>query len=262
MIAYKRTSLLFILVIAWSSLTSADEYILGIGDVIKIQVYEQPDLTTTTPISRNGSIRFWLLGDVAIKGLTISRAEGKIAQLLKKGGFIKNPRVIVSVEQYRSQQISVLGWVNKPGTYAVEGLSTVIDVLAQAGGLKTDAGDVINVITTKDGGTRTIRVDVGLIYAGDLGQNIEIQPEDLIVVPKMDVFYVYGEVRSPNAYRLERGMTVMQAVSLAGGITDRGTDRGLRVNRKLENRKIKEIKVELTDTLKPNDVLFVKERLF
>ncbi len=238
------------------------EYTLGPGDVVKVQVYEQPDLTSSVPVSQRGTIRFWLLGDVKVGGMTVSAAEKTIGSLLEKGGYIKRPQVSVMVEQYRSQQVAVLGWVNKPGKYPIEGVASVIDVLAQAGGLRQDGGDRITVIRTQDGATRSIAVDIGLIYLGDLSQSIELQANDLVVVPRMDMFYVYGEVRGPNAYRLERDMTVMQALSVAGGLTPRGTERGVRVTRRAPSGQVQEVGVSLNDTLKPNDVVYVKESLF
>ncbi|VAW88635.1 hypothetical protein MNBD_GAMMA16-1171 [hydrothermal vent metagenome] len=239
----------------------ADDYLLGVGDVVKIQVYEHKDLTTSVPISERGTIRFWLLGEVKIGGLSATRAEDKLAKLLSKKGFIKNPQVSLIVADYRSQQISILGWVNKPGKYSIEGFSTILDVIAMAGGLKADAGEVVNVLKNNNGRTTKVIVDIGQIYTGNLSLNVQIGHDDVVVVPKMDVFFVYGQVRRSNSYRLERSTTVMQALSLAGGLTDRGTDRGLRVSRK-SNGQIKELNVGLNDLLKPNDVLYVKESLF
>jgi len=239
----------------------ADDYLLGSGDVVKIQVYEHKDLTTSVPISEAGSIRFWLLGEVKIAGLSATRAENKLARLLSQKGFIKNPQVSLIVADYRSQQVSILGWVNKPGKYSIEGVSSVLDVIAMAGGLKADAGEIVNVLKNENGRTTKIAVDIGQIYTGDLSRNIQVGHDDVVVVPKMDVFFVYGQVRRSDSYRLERNTTVMQALSLAGGLTDRGTDRGLKVSRK-SSGKVKELGVGLNDLLKPNDVLYVKESLF
>jgi len=239
----------------------ADDYLLGAGDVVKIQVYEHKDLTTSIPISEAGTIRFWLLGEVKIGGLSATRAEDKLARLLSEKGFIKTPQVSLIVADYRSQQVSILGWVNQPGKYSIEGFSTILDVIAMAGGLKADAGEVVNVLKNKNGRTTKVIVDIGQIYAGDLSRNIQVGHDDVVVVPKMDVFFVYGQVRRSNSYRLERDTTVMQALSLAGGLTDRGTDRGLKVSRK-SSGKIKERNIGLNDLLKANDVLYVKESLF
>lgn len=240
----------------------AQDYTLGAGDVVKIQVYEQPDLTTTMPISQKGTVRFWLLGDVAIAGLTASQAEEKLGSLLEQGGYIKDPQVFVMVEEYRSQQVAVLGWVNKPGKYPIEGTSSIVDILAQAGGLKDDAGDVITIIRQRGGQSTKTPVDIGLLYVGNLDQNRKLEPNDLVVVPRMDVFYIYGQVKSPGQYRLARDMTVMQALSLGGGLTPRGTERGVRVTRRGSGGSVEELTVGLTDYVQPNDVVYVKESLF
>lgn len=240
----------------------AQDYTLGAGDVVKIQVYEQPDLTTAMPITQRGTVRFWLLGDVAVAGLTPGQAEEKLASLLEKGGYIKDPQVFVMVEEYRSQQVAVLGWVNKPGKYPIEGTSSIVDILAQAGGLKDDAGDVITIIRQSGGQSTKTPVDIGLLYVGDLVQNRKLDPSDLIVVPRMDVFYIYGQVKSPGQYRLARDMTLMQALSLGGGLTPRGTEKGVRVTRRGKGGSVEELTVGLTDYLQPNDVLYVKESLF
>jgi polysaccharide export outer membrane protein len=258
-------SLVALLMAGWlfAAPLSADEYRLGVGDVVQVQVYEQPDLTTTAPIGQAGTIRFWLLGEVEIDGLTAAEAEKRLEQRLENEGFIKNPQVIVSITQFRSQQVSVLGWVNKAGKYPIsEEGSTVIDMLAQAGGLKDDAGDVVTVIATR-GGTRTRKqVDLGLIYKGMLEENIALRDTDVVIVPRMNVFYMYGEISRPNQYRLERNMTVMQALSMGGGLTAKGTDNGIKVTRTNDKGEITETTVDLNSFIQPNDVLYIKESLF
>lgn len=252
---------LIIVSIFWRTAVAQD-YTLGAGDVVKIQVYEQPDLTTALPISQKGTVRFWLLGEVAIAGLTPGQAEEKLASLLEKGGYIKDPQVFVMVEEYRSQQVAVLGWVNKPGKYPIEGASSIVDILAQAGGLKDDAGDVITIIRQRDGQSTKTPVDIGLLYVGNLDQNRKLEASDLVVVPRMDVFYIYGQVKNSGQYRLARDMTLMQALSLGGGLTPRGTEKGVRVTRRGKSGAVEELTVGLTDFLQPNDVVYVKESLF
>lgn len=255
-------SIIFTMV--FSSLTAAvEDYLLGGGDKVNITVYQQPDLTTVARISQDdGTITFPLIGEVAISGLTPEAAALKIARLLKDGGFIKKPGVALTVQEFQSQKIPVMGRVNQPGEYALRGESRVIDMITQAGGLKEDAADVIVVVKESAGKTIKNEVDLLKFYEGDMGQNIKVTEGDFILVPKMDTFYVHGEVSRPGMYRLERGMTVMQALSVGGGITGRGSLKGMKVTRRLQNGTTNKIKLELTDELQPDDVLYVKERLF
>lgn len=243
-------------------LHAAQEYRLGPGDTVGITIYEQPDLATTARISELGRIIFPLIGEAEIGSLTIKEAETLIETRLMEGKFIRQPQATITVKEYRSQQVSILGKVNKPGQYSIEGATLVTELLAQAGGRTTDAGDVVFVVRKE--GEETIKHEVDLVkfYSGDLTQNMGIGDGDLVLVPKMHVFYIFGEVRSPGVNRLENGMTVMQALSVGGGLTNRGTQRGLKIERRDENGKIKQLNVKLTDILKPDDVLIVKERLF
>lgn len=242
---------------------AADDYRLGGGDTVTISVYEQPDLSTVTRISQDdGTITYPLLGEVTIGGLTAEEAGQKIAKLLKNRGFLKYPEVSLTVKEFVSQKIPIMGQVNKPGEYAIKGQSRILDLIAQAGGVRTDAADVIVVVKNQKGKSVRHQIDLLAFYAGDMSQNIEVAEGDFILVPKMDTFYIHGEVNRPGSYRLDREMTVMQALSLAGGISTRGSLRRIKVTRRKANGNTEKIDMELTDQLKPNDVLHVKERLF
>lgn len=243
--------------------SAAEEYRLGGGDTVDIQVYEQADLSLTTRISQDtGKITYPLLGEVALGGLTPSQAGQKIARQLKQGGYVKFPEVTVTVKEFLSQKIPIMGEVNKPGEYALQGESRVVDLIAQAGGLRPDAADKIVVVKNENGKRVRHQIDMLKFYAGDMSQNVEVAEGDFILVPKMDTFYIHGEVKRPGSYRLERGMTVMQAVSVGGGISERGSLKGMKVTRLKSDGNTEEVDVRLTDLLKPNDVLYVKERLF
>lgn len=240
-----------------------DDYRLGGGDTVKVVVYGQPDLGTEARISQDdGTITFPLLGEVAIAGLAPEQAGQKIADLLEKKGLIKDPQVSLSVVNFESQKIPVMGQVNKPGEYPLRGESKVVDLISQAGGLKDDAADVITVV--KKEGNKSVKHSIDLLrfYAGDMSQNINISEGDFILVPKMDTFYIHGEVKKPGMYRLERDMTVMQALSVGGGLSDRGSLSGIKVTRAKGDGTTEKVDVELSDKLKPNDVVYVKERLF
>lgn len=237
-------------------------YLLGEGDTVEITVYEQPDLTAVGRINHAGVIGYPLLGEVHIGGLTPDAAGRLIADRLATGGFVKAPQVILSVKEYRSHRVSVLGKINNPGKYSLEGKTLVVSLLAQAGGLRDDAADVITVIRKDADKTVIYQIDLLRFYGGDMTQNIEVISGDIVLVPKMDIFYVYGEVNRPGVYRLKRNMTTMQALSVGGGLTGRGSKGGMQISRRRADGSTQEVEVELTDMLQPDDVLYVEERLF
>lgn len=231
--------------------------------MVELTVYDQPDLTTKARISQDdGSIIFPLLDEVAIAGLTPEAAGRKIERLLRDGGFIKAPQVALTVREFLSKKVPVMGQVNNPGQYMLKGESRVVDLITEAGGVRQDAADVIVMVSKQSGKTVRYEIDLLKFYAGDMSQNLKVSRGDFILVPKMDSFYIHGEVKRPGMYRLQRGMTAMQALSVGGGLTDRGSLKGMRVTRQQADGKTKKIKVELTDSLQPDDVLYVKERLF
>lgn len=240
-----------------------EDYQLGGGDSIEIIVYDQPDLTTEVRISQDdGTITFPLLGEVAVAGLSPEGAARKIEKLLRDGAFIKNPQVSLTVKEFQSQKIPVMGQVNKPGQYSLKGENRVIDLISQAGGLKNDAADIIAIVKNENGKQVRHEIDLLRFYAGDMSQNIKVSRGDFVMVPKMNEFYIHGEVKSPGMYRLERDMTVMQALSVGGGISARGSLKGIVVTRVQDDGTTKKLKVDLTSKVLPDDVLYVKERLF
>jgi len=254
---------LFVFSIESSLAIAAGEYLLGDGDTVNIKVYGQSDLSVDARISPEGTIPYPLLDEVTIGGLTPEAAGRKIARRLKDEGFIKSPQVALSVKDYTSQQIHVLGQINNPGNYPLEGENTVVHLIARAGGVTRDAADVIFVVKNS-AGRKPVRHEIDLLkfYDGDMTQNIPVTRGDTILVPKMDTFYIHGEVKRSGEYRLEKGMTVVQALSVGGGLSDRGSLKGIKVTRRLAEGKTEKIDVELTDNIQPNDVLYVKERFF
>jgi polysaccharide biosynthesis/export protein len=241
-----------------------NEYRLGPGDIVRITVYNNPDLTTEAQITQQGRITFPLIGEVQIGGTEKGQAEQLIARRLGEGGFVVKPQVNVLVLGFKSQQISVLGQVNRPGKYPIEQASTLADLLAMAGGISQTGADVITHIT-KDGDGKTTKRDIDINEAlrrGEMEVNFPVGNGDIIFVPRAPLFYIYGEVQRPGAYRLEKEMTVMQALSVGGGLNLRGTERGIRINRHSNNGKVDTLETKMTDMVKENDVIFVKESLF
>jgi len=235
---------------------------LGAGDGVRVSVFQNPDLTTEARLSDSGSLVMPLIGEVNVNGLSPVEASGRIAERLKKGNFILNPQVTVALTQVRSRQVSVLGQVARPGKYALEDKTArLTDILAAAGGVAAGGADYVTV--TRANGKDRREVDVAkMIRNGDQGANLEMQNGDTIYVGRAPTFYIHGEVQRAGVYRLEPNMTVMQALASSGGITLRGTQRGMKIHRRNEQGNLESMNVKLTDPVQADDVIFVKESLF
>lgn len=264
---FARFIMLLLSSFVWFGVANAakSDYMLGPGDVVKITVYGHPDMATESRISQSNAITFPLVGEVRIGGGTAADAEAGIAKLLEQGGYIKQPHVNVIVTLFRSQQISVLGEVNRPGKYPVEGKSTLLDILVLAGGInQLGADSVVLVRTGKDDVSRKTDIDLlGMFKTGDLSANVEVFNDDVIYVPRASQFYIYGEVQRPGAFRLERNMIVMQALSVGGGLTLRGSANRVFIKRRNGKGEIQTLEAPgLIQPLQADDVIFVKESLF
>jgi polysaccharide export outer membrane protein len=252
-----------LLAAAFFMVSHAADMQLGAGDVVRINVYNNPDLSLETRVSDAGSISYPLLGEVTVQGLTPSAASKKIAGLLEKGGFIRNAQVNMIVTVMQSQQVSVLGQVNRPGRFPVDGIRNLTDVLALAGGVSADAGDVITLIRNHNGESKKEVIDlIDMVRSNGTPGNAAILAGDVIYVERAPRFYIYGEVQRPGTYRLEKNMTVLQALSVGGGLTPRGTERGIRVKRRDADGKVQELRLKHDEMLKVDDVVYVQESLF
>jgi polysaccharide export outer membrane protein len=240
------------------------DYPLGAGDAIRVQVFQNPDLTLETRVSENGSITYPLIGAVDLGGLSMAAAEKKIADALQKGGFIQNPQVNIVLTQIRGNQVAVLGQVARPGRFPLETVNTRLsDMLANAGGATPGGDDVVIVMGVRNGQPFRKQIDIPSIFLGDkLQDDIVLQGGDSIYVHRAPVFYIYGEAQRPGSFRIERNMTIMQALAQGGGPTTRGSQYRLRVRRRTADGSIQEITPELTDPVLPDDVIYVKESLF
>lgn len=264
--------LMTVATLAWSA-EPAEDARLGAGDLVKISVYGYPDLTTETRVSETGNISFPLAGMIKVKGLSVHEAERVIGQLLAEGGFIELPQVTLLVEQFLSQEVSVLGFVNKPGRIPLDKPSRLLDVLASAGGLATASGSgtaggsgtattAAETATLIRKGGDKVEVDLRALFEGDMSLNHEVHGGDAIYVPGAPPFYVYGEVQHPGVYKLVRNMTVTQAISAAGGLTPKGTEWRPIVKRKNAQGGEDEISVIGSDQLRADDVLYIRESWF
>lgn len=339
------TCIMALVIGAWLHTVSAEEanYLLGPGDVLKITVYNNPDLSLETRVTERGLINFPLVGELQVGGITASAAEKKIAGLLEKGGFLKQPQINILVTQFQSKVVSVLGSVYKPGRYSLDRATNLADLLALVGGVMPDGSDIVTIVgksgktdydlrnivgkgdgsqnvplsggeivyvhardisvmgqvnrpgkysvvggvrtvadflvvaggitpvgsdtvtvtTVRDGKLNRFEVDIDSLFrVGDNAANIELASGDSIYVPRAPIVYIYGEVQHPGSFRIERNMTVIQALAQGGGPTVRGTQRNIKLHRRNDKGVVEKLSPALTDPVQPDDVIYVQESLF
>jgi len=241
------------------------EYRLGVGDSIRIQVFQNADLMLETRISENDSITFPLIGTTRIGQMALVDAEQVIAKALRDGGFIKQPQVIIVLLQNRGNQVSVLGQTNRPGRYPLDTVSVrLTEIIATAGGMSQTASDLVIVSGNREGKPFRREIDFsGMLLLDQQENDIVLKPDDVIYVDRNPVFYIYGEIQRPGAYRIERDMTVRQALALSGGLAPRGSERGLTLHRRGADGSVEAIKDPgLNHPVRRDDVLQVMQSLF
>lgn len=325
------------------------DYLLGAGDSIRVNVFQNPDMTVETRVSESGTITYPLVGEIKVGGKTIQAAEQAVAQALIKGGFVKRPQVNIVLLQVRGNQVAVLGLVNRPGRYALDTVNThlsemiataggvapaagngtavlsgtrngqpykyeldiaslflnekkpedvmvsngdvvyvtpgnqvsiigqvlrpgryslenakmnVVDALALSGGMIPTAADTVVITGMRDGKPFKQEVDVPSLFLSKDTSDVYVTAGDQIYVHRAPVYYIYGEVQRPSSYRVERNMTVVQALAEGGGPTIRGTQRNIKLYRRNDAGAIEKTVPKMTDQVKADDVLYVEESLF
>jgi polysaccharide biosynthesis/export protein len=249
------------------------DYTVGSQDVLTISVYDQPDLSGKFKVEADGTFTFPLVGNVKAAGITLHAIEDDLKARLSDG-YIKNPQVTVGVETFQSRRIFILGEVRQPGPYVLTGDMTIIEALARAGSVTPQAADEILIVRPAPGkgagpvtpeqagaDTTVLRINIRDLQEGNLAKNVLLKDGDTVVVPKAHGVYVFGQVKAPGAYAMEKGTTVLQALSLAGGVTDRGSTGRVKIVRTIDGKK-QELKAKLTDLVEPGDTLIVGERFF
>jgi polysaccharide export outer membrane protein len=225
---------------------------LGVGDAVKVTVFQQPDLTLETRVDEKGAILMPLVGNVKVAGLTTNAAAEHIAEALKHGKYLNNPQVNVALTTVRSRQVSVLGMVAKPGRYPLDETSSQLaDVIAAAGGILPTGSET--VLVTRDGKEQRVEL---------IGKNHLLKGGETVYVERAPMFYIYGEVTRAGAYKVEPNMSVMQAIAAGGGLTPRGSDRRLKLRRATADGKWVETDVGLAEAIRADDVIYVREALF
>ena len=252
----------------------AADYIVGAQDVLTITCYDQADLSGKFTVETDGTFSYPLIGRVKVGGLTLRQVESEVKTRLVGDGYFRNPQITVSVDTYKSQKVFVVGEVRTPGTYALSGDMNLVEALARAGStLPTASGEAIVVhpeagqtpsgptLPTEDS-DNVVRIDLRDLQNGAFSQNAMLRDGDTIFVPRAESVYVFGHVKNPGAYAMQqRNTTVLQALSLAGGVTDRGTTSRIKIVRIVNGEK-REVKVKLTDLVLSGDTVMVAERFF
>ncbi|WP_085317273.1 polysaccharide export protein EpsE [Derxia lacustris] len=246
--------------------THADErFLLGSGDLLRIVVFQNPDLSIDARVSGLDTVNFPLIGEISVRDLTPRQVEALIAKKLQDGQYVKAPQVLVNVTEYRSHLVSVLGNVNRPGRYPLDLDYSLSDIVAVAGGVTPAGADVVVLSRTENGTTKNTGYDLEARYLPGANpvQDVKLVAGDVVYVRRAPLFYIYGEVNRPGAFRLERNMTVQQAISAGGGITLRGTERGVRVARRDADGRTTDVPgVGPTTVIQADDVIYVRESVF
>ncbi|MEO6213926.1 MAG: polysaccharide biosynthesis/export family protein [Vicinamibacterales bacterium] len=245
-------------------------YVLGPQDVVNITVLGETDLSRKYTIEQDGSFTFPLIGRVTARGLTLRALEQELKTKLVARGYLKNPEISVAVDAYQSQRIMVWGQVNQPGEYQLTGDMTLLTALAKAGSITATAGREAVIIRAVKKGTadapaldpEILRIDLIDLQAGNMSLNVALRDGDTINIPKAQSAFVSGHVKTPGGYAVDQGMTVLQVLSLAGGLTDRGSDRRINVLRTVDGKKKEYKGVKLTAVVLPGDTIVVGQRIF
>ena len=256
---------------SFAAAQSAADYVIGPADVLTIQLFDQPDLGGKFTVEADGSFSFPLIGRITAGGSTLRGFETELKRKLADGYF-RNPQVSVAVEQYRSQRVFVMGEVRQPGPVSLTGGMTLIEALARAGStLPTSSGEVAIVRGAsasagplnpgQEGVSEIFRATIRELESGALSQNIQLRDSDTIFVPRAETIYVFGHVKNPGAYGIQKNTTVIQALALAGGVTEHGAMGRVQIIRIVKGQK-RELKVKETDRVQPEDTIIVPQRFF
>ena len=256
-----------------AALQPESDYRIGVRDVLAINLFNQAELSGSYTVETDGAFSFPLIGRIAAAGMTVEELEEALRARLQ-AGYFRNPRVTVAVTEYRSQRVFVMGEVRSPGAYPLAAGTSLIEVLALAGSLTTSASGVAVVVRGGAGTTaggpaspramddaETIRVNLRDLEYGDLTGNVVLRDGDTVFVPRAEVVYVFGEVRDPGSYPIQVGMTVLQALSLAGGSTEFAALNRISVMRIVDGEQV-EIRVRLDDLVERDDTINVPVKFF
>jgi polysaccharide export outer membrane protein len=255
---------------------AATAAVIGRQDLLEIKVFQLDDFSQTVRVSDDGTISLPLLGQIPVAGLTREEVERTIARRLGER-YVNDPQVTVFVREYRSRQVAVTGAVQKPASYEMPGRQTLVEMIALAGGVTKDAARTVVLMRRVEGAApRRIELPLdGLLDQDNPGANIPLEPGDIIYVPPEELIkiYVNGAVGKPGALEIRKSerMTVLQAVTAAGGATGRASEKRTRVvrtrpdgSKEILGVDLRRVKQGLAEdpVLQADDVVFVPEAYF
>lgn len=246
-------------------------YRVGPDDVLRVSIWRQPTLSGSYPVDEGGDVHLPLVGRVTVSGLTRQAIETVLAEALA-AGYVRDPQVMVAIEQFRSQRIFITGEVREPGPVTLSGRMTLLEALARVGSTTEHAGRqaiVARPLTPRgdgapaafDGSAEIVRVDLNALLSGNVAENLVMRDGDTIFVPRAPTVHVLGAVHRPGEYAIYPETRVAEVISRAGGVTERGSAGRIRVTRMLDG-KPRKLKVTLHDGLRAGDIVFVLERIF
>jgi polysaccharide export outer membrane protein len=250
-----------------------DDYVISPQDVLKITVFDEPTFSGTFRVDADGRIQYPFLGRIQAAGQSLRLIEQALAKQLSDG-FVLRPQITIEVEQSRTRSIFVTGEVRTPGKYPITGPMTLIEALTAAGSTTQDASNEIVVLRPRQAGAaagpldpdadpamaQRLTMNLTDLLRGRQSENVLLREGDTVVVARLEKFFVTGQVKTPGAYPFERNLTVLQALSLAGGLTEKGSDRGIKAIRVVGGKKT-EVDVKLTDPVLAGDTLVIRMRL-
>jgi polysaccharide export outer membrane protein len=244
-------------------------YTLGPGDVLRVNVYDNPDVSQEVTIGPDGSFSYPLIGRVQAASLLVQQLETLLATRFAEG-YLVSPQVGVTVTQHKSQQIYVMGAVKTPGAYPLQRQTTLLEMLSAAGGPTPDAGfevivtraaDTSGTAKTPAAGQPLMRVQLEQLLAGGVPQRLTLHDGDVIYVPVGAFVYITGEIQRPGRYRLERDTTIQKAVTLAGGFTKFAATKNMLVQRMVDGQRV-DFQAGPNDLPQAEDVVVVRPSLF
>lgn len=249
--------------------TADTGYTVGPSDELSITVYDNPDLSGSFTVSSNGVIVYPLLGQVSVSGLSVDQIEKILTQKLEKD-YLHDPIVSVTIMQYRSKHVKILGASTKPAVFYLDKPMRILDLLTQAKDIPIITGNVlrgqkIRILRPesvepddpKNDQVRTIHVDLyELLIEGKKEANIPLQNGDIIYLPQNKMVHVIGEVKNPGSIPYEEGLTVLMATAKAGGTTKNASAKKTRIRRIKNGREVR-IEAKMSTLVQPGDIIEV-----
>jgi len=249
------------------------DYVIGARDLVAVTVWNQPSLSGKFTVDADGTLAVPLVGRVPAAGRTVRDLERLLVEKLADG-FLKNPDISITIDDYRSQRVFVVGEVRQPGPIQLTGRTTLIEILALARSTTAEAAKEVVIVRAPAGVAPTgailpgqpeanevIRVDLRALESGALANNLVLRDGDTVFVPRAPTVVVFGQVRSPGVYPVTSTTTVVEVLALAGGVADRGASNRIKILRTVNGRKV-EVKGRLNDVVRPGDTIIVPERRF